>query len=103
MAEITLTTSNFEKEVLESDLPVLVDFWADWCGPCKMLASTIEEIAKEYEGKVKVGKVNIDEFAQLAIKYGVASIPTVILFKDGQAVDKSVGFVPKANLEAMLK
>lgn len=103
MAEITLTTSNFEKEVLESDLPVLVDFWADWCGPCKMLAPTIEEIAKEYEGKVKVGKVNIDEFAQLAIKYGVASIPTVILFKDGQAVDKSVGFVPKANLEAMLK
>ena len=68
-----------------------------------MLAPTIEEIAKEYEGKVKVGKVNIDEFAQLAIKYGVASIPTVILFKDGQAVDKSVGFVPKANLEAMLK
>ena len=103
MAEITLTTSNFEKEVLESDLPVLVDFWADWCGPCKMLAPTIEEIAKEYEGKVKVGKVNIDEFAQLAIKYGVASIPTVILFKDGQAVDKAVGFVPKANLEAMLK
>ena len=103
MAEITLTTSNFEKEVLESDLPVLVDFSADWCGPCKMLAPTIEEIAKEYEGKVKVGKVNIDEFAQLAIKYGVASIPTVILFKDGQAVDKSVGFVPKANLEAMLK
>ena len=103
MAEITLTTSNIEKEVLESDLPVLVDFWADWCGPCKMLAPTIEEIAKEYEGKVKVGKVNIDEFAQLAIKYGVASIPTVILFKDGQAVDKSVGFVPKANLEAMLK
>ena len=103
MAEITLTTSNFEKEVLESDLPVLVDFWADWCGPCKMIAPTIEEIAKEYEGKVKVGKVNIDEFAQLAIKYGVASIPTVILFKDGQAVDKSVGFVPKANLEAMLK
>lgn len=103
MAELTLTTSNFEKEVLESDIPVLVDFWAGWCGPCKMLAPTIAEIAKEYEGKVKVGKVNIDEFAPLAIKYGVASIPTVILFKDGQAVDKSIGFVPKASIEDMLK
>ena len=103
MAEITLNTTNFEKEVLESDIPVLVDFWAGWCGPCKMLAPTIEEIAKEYEGKVKVGKVNIDEFAPLAIKYGVASIPTVILFKAGQAVDKSVGFVPKAAIEEMLK
>lgn len=103
MAEITLTTSNFEKEVLESDIPVLVDFWAGWCGPCKMLAPTIAEIAKEYEGKVKVGKVNIDEFAPLAIKYGVASIPTVILFKDGQAVNKSIGFVPKASIEDMLK
>lgn len=103
MAEITLNTTNFEKEVLESDIPVLVDFWAGWCGPCKMLAPTIEEIAKEYEGKVKVGKVNIDEYAPLAIKYGVASIPTVILFKDGQVVDKSVGFVPKTTLVEMLK
>ncbi len=102
MAEITLTTSNFEKEVLKSDIPVLVDFWAAWCGPCKMLAPTIEEIAKEYEGKVKVGKVNIDDFSQLAIQYGVVSIPTVILFKDGQAVDKSIGFVPKASIEKML-
>lgn len=103
MAEITLNTTNFEKEVLESNIPVLVDFWAGWCGPCKMLAPTIEEIAKEYEGKVKVGKVNIDEFAPLAIKYGVASIPTVILFKDGQVVDKSVGFVPKTALVEMIK
>ena len=103
MAEITLNTTNFEKEVLESDIPVLVDFWAGWCGPCKMLAPTIEKIAKEYEGKVKVGKVNIDEFAPLAIKYGVASIPTVILFKDGQVVDKSVGFVPKTALVEMIK
>lgn len=103
MAEITLTAANFEKEVLESDIPVLVDFWAGWCGPCKMLAPTIAELAKEYEGKVKVGKVNIDEFSSLAIKYGVASIPTVILFKNGQAADKSVGFVPKAAIEGMLK
>lgn len=103
MAEITLTTSNFESEVLQSDIPVLVDFWADWCGPCKMLAPTIEKLAKEYEGKVKVGKVNIDEYADLAIKYGVVSIPTVALFKNGQVVDKSVGFVPKAAIEKMLQ
>ena len=103
MAELTLTAANFEKEVLESDIPVLVDFWANWCGPCKMLAPTIEELANEYEGKVKVGKVNIDDFSYLAIKYGVVSIPTVVLFKNGQAVDKSIGFVPKASIEKMLK
>ena len=103
MAELTLTAANFEKEVLESDIPVLVDFWANWCGPCKMLAPTIEELANEYEGKVKVGKVNIDDFSSLAIKYGVVSIPTVVLFKNGQAVDKSIGFVPKASIEKMLK
>ena len=103
MAEITLTQSNFEKEVLQSDIPVLVDFWANWCGPCKMLAPTIEELAKEYEGKIKVGKVNIDDFAPLAIQYGVASIPTVILFKNGEVADKSVGFVPKATIEKMLQ
>lgn len=103
MAEITLNTSNFEKEVLESDIPVLVDFWAGWCGPCKMLAPTIAEIADEQEGKVKVGKVNIDDFSSLAVQYGVASIPTVILFKNGQPVNKSVGFVPKAAILEMLK
>ena len=102
MAEITLTKDNFQKEVLESDIPVLVDFWAVWCGPCKMLAPVIEEIAAEYEGKVKVGKVNIDDEQQLAMQYGIMSIPTVILFKDGQAVDKSIGVVPKENIVAML-
>ena len=102
MAKI-VNTANFRGTVEESNNVVVVDFFATWCGPCKMLAPTIEEIAKEYEGKVKVGKVNIDEYAPLAIKYGVASIPTVILFKDGQAVDKSVGFVPKATIEEMLK
>lgn len=102
MAEITITEANFEKEVLKSDLPVLVDFWADWCGPCKMLSPIIADIAKEYEGKVKVGKINIDEEQELAMKYRVASIPTLVLFKDGQAVNRLVGAVPKSQIEAML-
>jgi thioredoxin 1 len=103
MSEITITSANFESEVLQSDMPVLVDFWASWCGPCKMLAPTISEIASEYEGKVKVGKVNIDDDTAIAIKYGIVSIPTVVLFKNGEVADKSVGFVPKAEIEAMLK
>ncbi|MFR9307290.1 MAG: thioredoxin [Lachnospiraceae bacterium] len=103
MAEITLTEVNFENEVLKSDKPVLVDFWATWCGPCRMLSPVISELAEEYEGRVKVGKVNVDEQQELAMKYRVASIPTVILFKDGQPVQTSVGARPKAQLEAMLK
>ena len=103
MAEIILNKDNFESEVLKSDMPVLVDFWAAWCGPCKMLAPTIAELAEEYEGKVKVCKYNIDDDASIAIKYGVASIPTVLLFKEGNVVNKSIGFVPKAEIEAMLK
>lgn len=103
MAEIILNKDNFESEVLKSDMPVLVDFWAAWCGPCKMLAPTIAELAEEYEGKVKVCKYNIDDDASIAIKYGVASIPTVLLFNEGEVSDKSIGFVPKAEIEAMLK
>ena len=102
MAEITLTTDNFAKEVLESDIPVLVDFWAVWCGPCKMLGPVISQIAEEYEGKVKVGKVNVDDEEDLAAQYGIQSIPTVLLFKGGEVVDQSLGFKPKAAFDAML-
>ena len=103
MAEITLTNKNFESEVMASDIPVLVDFWAAWCGPCRMLAPIIDEVAKEYEGKVKVGKVNVDEEQELAVRYGIASIPTVILFKNGAIANKTIGFGSKAQITDMLK
>ena len=102
MAEITLTSANFESEVLKSDLPVLVDFWASWCGPCKMLSPIIAEIAEEYDGKVKVGKVNVDDEPQLANMFGIESIPTVMVFKGGRLVNQSLGYRPKEQLTAML-
>ena len=103
MAEIQLHEPNFEQEVSRADLPVLVDFWASWCGPCQMLAPVIAEIAEEYAGKVKVGKVNVDEQPNLANRYGIASIPTVMLFKNGEVVNTSLGYRPKNDLETMLK
>ena len=103
MAEITLTSANFENEVLKSDKPVLVDFWAPWCGPCRMLAPVIEEIAEEYAGSAKVGKINVDDEPQLATRFRVSSIPTVIVFKNGKAVNASVGFRPKEQIAAMLR
>lgn len=103
MAEIQLNEQNFEQEVSRADLPVLVDFWASWCGPCRMLAPVIAEIAEEYAGKVKVGKVNVDEQPNLANRYGIASIPTVMLFKNGEVVNTSLGYRPKNDLETMLK
>ena len=102
MAEIVLTAENFDSEVLKSDTPVLVDFWASWCGPCRMLAPAVAAVAEKYAGKVKVGKVNVDEQGALASRYGIASIPTVIVFKDGAPVKKSVGLVPQAQLETLL-
>ena len=103
MLEVEITNQNFEEEVLKSEIPVLVDFFATWCGPCKMLSPIISEIAEEYQGKNKVGKVNVDEQTQLAIKFQVASIPTLILFKNGNPVKSSVGFHSKSELEEMLK
>ena len=103
MAEIIITEENFENEVLNSDKPVLVDFWAQWCGPCIMLGPIIEEIANDYEGKVKVGKVNVDEQPNLASKYGIASIPTVIVFKNGKPEKTLVGLRSKNEIENMIK
>ena len=103
MAEIILTEENFENEVLKSDIPVLVDFWATWCGPCKMLAPIIAQIAEEKVGEIKVGKVDVDEEMELAAEYQVASIPTVLLFKNGEVVETSIGFKPKEQLLEMLK
>ena len=102
MADIVLTKENFEAEVLQSDKPVLVDFWAAWCGPCRMLAPVVAQIAAEYDGKVKVGKVNVDEQPELASAFQVASIPTVLIFKDGKLAETSVGYRPKEQLTALL-
>ena len=102
MAEITLTTANFKEEVLESAKPVLVDFWAVWCGPCRMLAPAIAEIAEEYADTIKVGKVNVDEEPELANMFKISSIPTLIFFKDGQPVKSSLGVIPKAQIRALI-
>ena len=103
MAEVIITKENFENEVLKSDIPVLVDFWATWCGPCRMLAPVIEEIAEEQAGKIKVGKIDVDQQPELAMAFRVVSIPTLILFKEGKAVAQSLGYKPKAQIEEMLK
>ena len=102
MSEVIINESNFDKEVLMSDLPVMVDFWAVWCGPCKVLSPLVAELAKEYEGKLKVGKVNVDENNQLAQKYNVMSIPTLKFFKNGKLVSELIGAAPKATIVAQL-
>ena len=103
MSEKIFTAANFEQEVLKADKPVLVDFLATWCGPCRMLAPTVEEVAEETEGRAIVGKVNVDDEGELAEKYGIMNIPCLIVFKDGQVANKSVGMIPKPKVEELVK
>lgn len=98
MKEITLTIDNFEEEVINSPVPVLVDFWASWCGPCRMLAPVVSQIAEELDGKIKVGKINVDEENELALRYNVMSIPSLMLFKNGEIDKKHVGFASKKDI-----
>ncbi|PKM80923.1 MAG: thioredoxin [Firmicutes bacterium HGW-Firmicutes-14] len=99
---LSLNKENFQKEIIDSGDTSLVDFWAPWCSPCRMIAPIVDEIAVEYSGKVKVGKVNVDENREIAVEYGVMSIPTLIIFKDGKAADRVVGFKSKSNLKELL-
>ena len=103
MTELKITAANFENEVLRSDKPVLLDIYADWCGPCKMLAPVLHEIAEENADTLKVGKINVDEQMELAMRFQVSSIPMLVVFKDGKAVAKSVGYRPKAEIAAMVE
>ncbi len=102
MAVLTITNDNFQQEVLNAQQPVLIDFWASWCGPCKMMGPVVDQIAEE-NGNIKVGKINIDEQPDLAQKYGIMSIPTLVLFEGGQPKETSVGLVPKESIEKMFK
>jgi len=98
MKPVEITDQNFETEVIKSDKPVLIDFWAVWCGPCKLIAPIVEELASEYDGKVKIGKLDVDSNQQTSIKFGVRSIPTLLLFKDGNLKDTIIGAVPKSKI-----
>ncbi len=98
MSLITITDDNFKEEVLDSDKPVLIDFWAVWCGPCKMIAPIVEELAVEFEGKAKIGKLDVDSNQKTSINYGVRSIPTLLIFKDGEVKETIIGAVPKAKV-----
>ncbi len=100
--EVTLTTDNFEAEVIKSDVPVIVDFWAEWCMPCRMIAPVLEELSETYDGRLKIGKLNVDDHGEIGTKYNIISIPTLLLFKDGQMVKQHVGAAPKATIEALV-
>ena len=102
MELVTITDDNFEQEVIKSDTPVLIDFWAVWCGPCRAISPIVEELAKEYDGKVKFGKLDVDNNQQTSIKYGVRSIPTLLLFKEGKLKDTIIGAVPKGHITQRL-
>jgi thioredoxin 1 len=102
MHPIELTDANFEQEVIKSDVPVLIDFWAVWCGPCKMIAPYVEQIAGEYQGKVKVGKLDVDNNPQVSMQYGIRSIPTLLIFRDGKIADQIIGAVPKKTITEKL-
>ena len=103
MALVSITDDNFEEEVIKSDKPVLIDFWAIWCGPCRIIAPIVEEMAKEYDGKVKIGKLDVDSNQQSSIKYGVRSIPTLLLFNNGEIKETIIGAVPKAQIVQKLE
>lgn len=100
---VEITDANFEETVLKSDQVAMLDFWAEWCGPCKVIAPIVEELAKEYDGKAIIGKVDVDNNSEVAMKYGIRNIPTVLFIKGGEVVDKQVGAVPKNVLESKLK
>lgn len=100
--EIKLTKDNFDSEVINSNIPVLVDFWASWCGPCRMIAPVIERIAEKFDGRIKVGKVNVDEEPEISLEYNIASIPTVMIFKNGEEVSKSIGYSDEAEIEQLV-
>ena len=103
MSSIEISSSNFESEVLQSSVPVLIDFWAPWCGPCKMIGPVIDQIAEEYSGQIKVGKINIDVDSALAEQHGIVSIPTLVIYKDGEIVNQKNGAAPKHDIEAMFR
>jgi thioredoxin 1 len=100
---LTFTDADFDKDVLQADVPVLVDFWAEWCGPCRMMGPTVDQVASEYAGKVKVGKLDVDANQQTAFRYGIRGIPTILLFKGGQIVEQKVGAIQKAEFQKMLE
>lgn len=102
-AEITITSQNFQNEVLDSTVPVLIDFWAEWCMPCRMIGPSVAQLAETWQGKIKVGKVNVDDEGDLAANYGIISIPSLIVFKDGQPLRQKVGALPKHEIENMFK
>ncbi len=100
---MTFTDANFDSEVISADMPVLVDFWAEWCGPCKMIAPSVEELATEFEGKAKIGKLDVDSNQSTAAKYGIRSIPSLLIFKGGEVVEQIVGAVPKNHIQSKLE